>query len=184
MKRIAVFLDRDGVINKEVNYLHKIKDFKLERGALQGLKKLSNAKIPLIIITNQAGIARGYYKEKDYHKLMKYIINFLRKKGIKITAHYFCPHHPTEGIGKYRIECKCRKPNIGLFKKAARIHNIDLKNSFYIGDKTLDIKAGRNAGCKTILVLTGYAGRDGEYKTKPDYKFKDLNKIADFIMSK
>jgi len=173
MKR-AIFLDRDGVINKEKGYVHKIEDFEFEKNALRGLKEIDFNKFLVFLICNQAGIAKGFYSTKDFKKLDSWLRDFLLKKGIKIQKTYFCPHHPEAEIKKYRKKCSCRKPEIGLLLRAKREFNLDLKNSFFIGDKTCDILAGKRAGCKTILVKTGYAGEDKLFCVEPDFKAKDL----------
>jgi len=176
----AIFLDRDGTINVDTGFVHKIHKF--EKGAVKGLKLLQNLNCKLIIVTGQSGIARGYYTEQDYHKFMKNMYSDFKKYKIKIEKDYFCPHHPKEGIGKYKINCDCRKPKIGMVKKASKDFNIDLSKSWVIGDKTDDIKMGENAGCKTILLKTGYAGKDGHFKVIPNYTAENLYKAAQIIL--
>lgn len=173
----AVFLDRDGVINFDRDHVHKIEDFKFIPGVIPALKKLSKTDYKLIIVTNQAGIGKGMYKKRDYYKLNKQMLNYLKNKNIKINATYFCPHHPDDG-------CKCRKPKTFLFEKAKDKFNLDFRRCWLVGDKTSDIKAGKNINCKTILVKTGYAGKDKRYKVKPDFKAKDLNDAVNLILRK
>ena len=155
MKNKFVLLDRDGVINIEKSYLHKIEDFEYEKNVVEGLLKLRDLGYRFAIITNQAGIARGYYTEEDYLKLQSFIEDDLFKKGIKIEKSYFCPHHPNV-IGKYGIECDCRKPNIGNFELAIKEFEIDVKNSFMIGDKITDLIPAEKLGITPVLVKTGY----------------------------
>lgn len=148
----AVFLDRDGTINVEKNYLYKIDDFEFIDGVLEALKELSDAGFLLIIITNQSGIARGYYTEKDYGILNSWLLETFAKNGIKISASYFCPHLPDATVEKYRTVCTCRKPNTGLFEQAVKDFNIDLKRSFAIGDKIRDLAICEKSECKGFLI--------------------------------
>ena len=148
----AVFLDRDGTINVEKNYLYKIEDFEFIDGVLEALKKLSDAGFLLIIITNQSGIARGYYTEKDYEILNSWLLETLAKNGINIAASYFCPHLPDATVEKYRTICTCRKPNTGLFEQAVKDFNIDLSKSFAIGDKIRDLAICGKSECKGFLI--------------------------------
>ena len=155
MKNKFVLLDRDGVINVEKLYLHKIEDFEYEKNVVEGLLKLRDLGYKFAIITNQAGIARGYYTEEDYLKLQNFIEEDLLKKGIKIEKSYFCPHHPNV-TGKYGIECNCRKPNTGNFELAIEEFDINVKNSFMIGDKITDLIPAKKLGIMPVLVKTGY----------------------------
>jgi len=177
----AVFLDRDGVICEDTDYLYRTEDLKFIKGSIDAISKLSKTYFKIIIIASQSGIGRGYYTEEIFHKVMKFMIEEIRKNGGRIDAYYFCPHHSTEGKGKYRIECKCRKPKIGMLEDAAREFNLDLKECYVIGDKTDDVKMGENAGCKTILVKTGKGGLDGHFDIKPDHVAKDLNEAIKHI---
>lgn len=155
MKNKFVLLDRDGVINIEKSYLHKIEDFEYEKNVVEGLLRLRDLGYRFAIITNQAGIARGYYTEEDYLKLQSFIEDDLFKKGIKIEKSYFCPHHPNV-TGKYGVECNCRKPNTGNFELAIKEFDIDVKNSFMIGDKITDLIPAEKLGITPVLVKTGY----------------------------
>jgi len=147
-----VFLDRDGTINVEKNYLYKIEDFEFIDGVLKALRELSDAGFLLIIITNQSGIARGYYTEKDYGILNSWLFETFAKNGIKISASYFCPHLPDASVERYRTICNCRKPNTGLFEQAVKDFNIDLKKSFAIGDKIRDLAICEKSECKGFLI--------------------------------
>jgi len=147
-KNKALFLDRDGTINIEKNYVHKIEDFEFIDGVIELILGYVKQDFLVIVITNQAGIARGYYTEKDYQKLTDWMLAELRKKGIIIKKVYHCPHHP-EITG----ECQCRKPNPGMIFQAIQDFNIDPVKSVLIGDKKSDILAGINAGIGKNLYI-------------------------------
>lgn len=145
----AVFLDRDGVINHDDGHVGRIKDFKFLSGVFEAIQKLQSAGYLIIIVTNQAGIAKKYFSEEDYRKLTEYMLNKFRASGIEIKKIYYCPHHPEDN-------CDCRKPKIKFLKEASREFSIDLNSSWVIGDKLTDIEMGKNAGCKTILIDSKY----------------------------
>lgn len=177
----AIFLDRDGTINKDYDYVFKIADLIFLPNALLGLQKLSSLDYKMIIITNQSGIGRGYYTERDYQQFRKEMHMQLKSAKVNIDAEYFCPHHPKKGLGKYKIYCDCRKPKSGMLEKAAQEFNLDLKKCWFIGDRISDIECGNNVGCKTIQVLTGYK----KIKiTEADYVAKDLVESANIIIKK
>ena len=119
-KRPVIFLDRDGTINEEVNYLHRPEDLRILPGAAEAISRFNQAGFWVIVITNQAGIGRGYYTEKDLEMLNQYLNQVLAEKNAHIDGFYFCPHHPEHGIGEYRKQCDCRKPGIGMFLQAER----------------------------------------------------------------
>ena len=148
----AVFLDRDGTINVEKNYLYKTEDFEFIPGVPEGLKMLQNAGFLLIIITNQSGIGRGFYTECDYHKLMDHMLEELKMYGINIDKSYYCPHLKNASIEKYKIDCECRKPKTGLFMQAMREFDIDINKSFAIGDKLRDLEICFETNCRGYLV--------------------------------
>lgn len=153
----VAFLDRDGVINKEVNYLYKVEDFEYTLGCINGLKGLQNLGFKLIVITNQAGIARGYYTEAEYQKLTAWFTNDLKDLGVDILDVFYCPHHPSGVVEEYSIECICRKPRSGLFERAIQKYGIDIENSLMIGDKPSDLEAAKNIGiAELIMVETGH----------------------------
>lgn len=171
MKNKAMLLDRDGVVTEDLGYVHKIEDFKLIPNAIEGLKLLKDFK--LIFITNQSGIGRGYFKFEDFLNYNNRIIEELKKHSIKIEKTYVCPHKPEDN-------CECRKPKPKLINDAAKDFDIDLKKSFMIGDRKRDVEMGRNAGCKTILVLTG-KGIKEKNNANADYVAKDLLDAAKWI---
>lgn len=149
-------MDRDGTINEEVGYLSKQEQLRVYPEAIEAIGILNRAGIPVIVITNQSGIARGYFDEAVVEDLHARINGILGASGARIDRFYFCPHHPTEGIGPYLKTCECRKPRPGMLLAAARELNLDLSRSYMIGDMPKDIAAAANAGAKGILVRTGY----------------------------
>lgn len=182
-KYSAIFLDRDGVINVDHGFVHQIEKFDFLPGVKDALRIMKVKGYLLILVTNQAGIAYGYYTEEDHLKLDSYMQEELRKEGLAFDATYFCPHHSTKGIGKYRVECECRKPKPGMLLNACREFNIDIKTSYMVGDRMTDIEAGRNAGCvDSFLVKTGKPlpnfGED-----LPNFVKDDLLEVAKFIPS-
>lgn len=150
--RPAVFLDRDGTINVEKEYLYKIEDFEYMEGAVEGLRQLQNWGYILVIVTNQSGIARGYYGEEDFWKLTDWMLFDMETRGIHITGVYVCPHHPEGKIKKYRKNCDCRKPKTGLFYQAARDCGIDFSKSIAVGDKMRDLMICRETGMNGFLL--------------------------------
>lgn len=146
MKCKALFLDRDGVINIDHGYVHRIEDFEFLDGIFELCQVAQEKGLKIIIVTNQAGIARGFYTEHDFAVLSKYMLAAFDKKGIKITDIFFCPYHPEHGIGHYKKDAECRKPNPGMILQAAAAYDIDLSTSFLLGDKMSDIEAGLAAG--------------------------------------
>ncbi len=179
----AIFLDRDGVINQDKGYVYRRKDFEFEKNALKGLKLIDFNQYLVFIVCNQAGIAHGYYTKNDCKKLHQWLRKYLLKKGIKITKIYYCPHHPKGKIKRFSIKCSCRKPEPGMLLRAKKEYGINFKKSYLIGDKTSDILAGKRAGCKCILVKTGYGGKDKLFSVKPDYVAKDLLEAVKIINS-
>lgn len=159
--RRAVFLDRDGTINVERDYLYRLEDFAFIPGVPQAIKALKAAGYLVIVVTNQSGVARGYFGTAEVERLHTHIQTELAAVGTAIDAFYYCPHHPQQGVGSYRVDCDCRKGRPGMLLQAARDHAIDLAHSYMIGDKEADVEAGRAAGCTPILVLTGYGAETG-----------------------
>ncbi len=156
----AVFLDRDGTINVEKEYLHLPEDFEFIPGVPEAIRLLRTAGFRVIVATNQSGVARGYYDEQAVAALHRHLDRELARYDTAVDAYYFCPHHPVEGIGAYRTECDCRKPLPGMLLRAARDFGLDLGGSYIVGDKLADVEAGLAAGCRPVLVKTGYGERD------------------------
>ena len=154
MSSRAIFLDRDGTINTDKDYLYRISDFEFIPGCTEALRALTNAGYRLIIISNQSGIARGYYTEADYLALDEWLKNTLRAQGIELTATYYCPHLPDAPVERYRMTCTCRKPAIGLYEKAIREWDIDPSLSYAIGDRMRDLEICKSTGCRGFLLNT------------------------------
>ncbi len=185
--RRAVFLDRDGTITEEVGYLRDVDGLRILPGVASAIARLNRAGIQVIVITNQSGVARGYFSEgfiEEVHQKMKSI---LAMDGASIDGHYYCPHHPEGTVERYRHNCKCRKPEIGMLEQAAREHDLDLPLSFVVGDKYLDVQTGFRAGARSILVLTGYgrelyAAQGRTWPRQPDHVAEDLAQAVDWIL--
>jgi len=183
MKEKAVFLDRDGTINIEKKYLYRIQDFEFTYKAKEAIRLLREKGYKVIVVTNQAGVARGYYREQDVMKLHHWINETLNQIGTRIDGFYYCPHHPREGISGYKRRCDCRKPSLGLFQQAIHDFNIDCSISYVVGDKLSDLIPGKKLGCTTILTLTGY-GRSFVDCPKPyiDYVAANLYEAASYYI--
>ena len=170
LQKPAIFFDRDGVLNKDFGYVYKPKDFEWIPGAIETIKYFKNRGYLIIVITNQSGIARGYYTEKEVNDLHNWINEELHQKhNVKIDAFYYCPHHPTVGISSYQTVCECRKPKPGLIIKALSDFNIDLERSYFIGDKDTDIEASTAVGIKG-------------YKFKSENLFEFIKTTFNFAM--
>lgn len=182
MKR-AVFIDRDGVIIKEMNHMYRKEDLEIIPGSVEALKILNDKNYLVVLITNQSVVARELCSLEELISMNNLIEQIFLKQNAIINKTYFCPHHPIEGKNpKYTKECECRKPKIGMIMKAKKELGIYLPESYIIGDKTSDIKMGNDAGCKTILVKTGYGGEDNLFpEYKPDTIAENLLEAASLI---
>jgi len=180
MKKI-IFLDRDGVINVDKDYVYKIEDFEFEKNVIPAMHLLGDSGFEFIIVTNQSGIGRGYYTEEDYQKFNRHVVSELKRNGIDILKSYHSPFHP-EGIGDYKKASRCRKPEPGMLEQAEKDFDINNSKSWIIGDKWADVKCGKNFGIQAVLVLRGKAGSDEKHKTDVDYVANDLLDAAKFII--
>lgn len=162
----ALFLDRDGVINVDKAYVHRREDFVFVDGIFELVRRANGLGYLVVIVTNQAGIGRGYYSEEQFHELMAWVRSEFANHQCQIDGVYFCPHHPEHGIGRYRCDCGSRKPAPGMFVRAAREMNIDLARSTMIGDQPTDMTAARTAGVSTRLLLRPPA--DGQEVAQQD----------------
>jgi D-glycero-D-manno-heptose 1,7-bisphosphate phosphatase len=155
MKKRAVFLDKDGTLIKDVPYNVDPEQIRLTVGAGDGLQRLHQMGYALIVISNQSGVARGYFSESALAAVEQRLRALLELFGIPLAGFYYCPHHPEGAVAEYAIACNCRKPAPGLLLQAARDHAVDLAASWFIGDILNDVEAGRGAGCQTILLDNG-----------------------------
>jgi len=158
----ALFLDRDGVLIEEVEYLARPEQVRLISGAAMAVRRANDAGLKVVVVSNQSGVARGRFPETvlpEVHRVIS--AKLLEEAGAVIDAFYYCPHHPTEGLGSFRIDCECRKPKPGMLLAAANELIIDLSKSWMVGDRLTDLRAGAAAGCRTILVQTGYGRATG-----------------------
>lgn len=190
----AVFLDRDGTINEEVGYLDRLDKLIIYPEAFDAIRRINEAGMKAIVISNQSGVARGYFDEVFVETVHERIQALLKEKGARIDRFYYCPHHPTEGIGIYKRACACRKPEAGLLLQAAQEMGIDLAHSYMVGDMPKDIEAAGKAGVKGILVRTGYgmdhlrpmkngfAESQKSFPMQPDYVTGNILDAVTWIM--
>ena len=181
-RRAAVFLDRDGTLNREVNYLYRPDDFVWVPGAPGAVCRLNEAGLLALVVTNQAGVARGSFTEEDVHRLHAFMQRALRKEtDAHIDAFYYCPYHPEGVVESYRRRSMDRKPGTGLFERAIGEWSIDPARSFVVGDRNTDLEPGRCLGMTTLLVETGYGGQEKE-TTQAHYVMKDLGAAVACIL--
>ncbi|PIQ27561.1 D-glycero-beta-D-manno-heptose-1,7-bisphosphate 7-phosphatase [bacterium (Candidatus Blackallbacteria) CG17_big_fil_post_rev_8_21_14_2_50_48_46] len=184
--RPAVFLDRDGTINQEVGYIRELEKLVLIPGAAEAIRGLNQMGIPVVLVTNQSGVARGYYPEDWLGKLHQRLAELLAVEGAHLDGVYYCPHLPEGNVAEYSYACDCRKPEPGMLEQAARDLNLDLAHSFMVGDKATDIDVGVRVGAQTVLLRSGYGEQvlRGEYQHRPDpdYVFSSLNEAYQTVM--
>lgn len=181
MTQRAVFIDRDGTISEEVGYINHPERFRLFPYAASAIKQLNQNGWLAIVTTNQAGVARGYFAEDMIHAVHARMTNELEADGARLDGIYYCAHHPSVGNSPYRIDCDCRKPKPGLITRAARDFDIDLNNSWVVGDRYSDIELARNAGVKSALVLSGYGRGEWEHQSSSWTQQPDL--VADDLLA-
>ena len=180
----AVFLDRDGTIVEDIGYMSSPDQIKFIPGSIEAIKMLNEKDFKVIIITNQAGVARGITTEDMVQTIDKQIQKGVLNGGGIIDGIYYCPHHPEHGVYPYKQVCECRKPHTGLIKRAIHDHHIDdLAGSFMIGDKTTDVEAGKRAGIRTVYVLTGHGKKEREQlKEKPAHIADNLLAAVNWLL--
>lgn len=185
-KQRAIFLDRDGTVNKKNGLVYQEEQFQLEGGAAEAIRKINQSGYLAIVVTNQPVVARGLCDVENVERIHRKMETLLGREGAYLDAVRFCPHHPDKGYPEenpaYKIPCRCRKPDIGMLEACAGQFNIDLQSSWMVGDTTVDIQTGRNAGTHTALVLTGDAGRDGKFDVKSDLVCMDLLQAVEQIL--
>ncbi len=182
----CIFMDRDGTVNQYRGLIYKEEDLDLESCAVEAIRKINQSGRLGIIVTNQPVVARGLCEVEDVREIHRKLETLLGREGVYLDDILFCPHHPDKGYPEenpaYKIPCECRKPKIGMLKTAAEKYHIDLKESWMIGDTTIDVQTGINAGMRTALVLTGEAGKDKKYDVKPDLICKNLLEAVEKIL--
>lgn len=156
----CLFLDRDGVIIEEVHYLDDPSRVRLIPGVASAIARVNAMGWPVVVASNQAGVARGYFPQSRVESVHRHLAALLAEGGATINGWYYCPHHPTEGVGEFRVECSCRKPAPGMLLAAARELGLSLEKGWMVGDKLTDLQAGFRAGCRTYLVRTGYGAAE------------------------
>jgi D-glycero-D-manno-heptose 1,7-bisphosphate phosphatase len=174
----ALFLDRDGVINEDRRYVHRIEDFHFIDGIFDICRAAIEAGMVIIVVTNQAGIGRGFFTEQQFRALTDWMNARFADQGVTIDQIYYCPHHPVYGIGHYKLDCLCRKPNPGMILRARDDHGICLQNSILIGDKEWDIVAAKAAGVGTTVLISG---KVPDNDAKPALQFTNLREAFDFL---
>lgn len=186
-KQKCIFMDRDGTINQYRGLVYREEDFELEPCAVEAIKKINGSGYLGIVVTNQPVVARGLCGIEDVENIHRKLSTLLGREGAFLDDILFCPHHPDKGYPEenpaYKIPCECRKPKTGMVVKAADRYNIDLADSWMIGDTTMDIQTGINAGMHTALVMTGEAGKDGKYNVEPEMVCKDLAEAVEKILA-
>jgi len=187
MTKPAVFIDRDGTISEEVGYVNHPSRFRLFPYSSEAIKKLNEGNWLAILVTNQAGVARGYFSEEIITEVHNRLNNDLALENAHLDAIYYCAHHPSVGEAPYRIDCDCRKPKAGLITRAAADFEIDLGNSWMVGDRYSDIELAHNAGLQSAFVLSGYGRGEWEYQRsswelQPDLVSEDLLQAVNSIV--
>ena len=185
--RPAVFFDRDGTLNEEVEFVSAPEQLRLIEGAGRAVRAVNESGFLTFVVSNQSGIARGLFTEADLVPIHEKLERELAASGARIDRIYYCPHHPTAGIPPYRVDCDCRKPRAGMLRRAEREMGADLSRSYVIGDRIVDVLAGRSVGAKGILVLTGYgASAIQECRAQgiaPDYVAPSVEEAVKFILN-
>lgn len=187
-RRPAVFIDRDGTLTEEVGYVNHPERLRLLPRSAAAVRRLNESGIAAVVATNQAGIARGYFSEDVMQAVNERLIEQLKDAGAHLDGLYVCPHHPTEGLPPFRVDCDCRKPRPGLLLRAARELDLDLGDSAMVGDKPSDLLVARPVGARAILVLTGYGRGEWEYRRAhfpvvPDHVASDLLDAVEWVIA-
>ncbi len=188
MKRPAVFIDRDGTISEEVGYVNHPSRFRLFPYSAEAIRILNDSGWLAIVVTNQAGVARGYFSEDVIRKIHQQLVSALHAESARLDAIYYCAHHPSVGEPPYRLDCDCRKPKPGLIEQAGRDFEIDMAASWIAGDRYSDVELARNAGLRSAFVLSGYGRGEWEYqsqgwKHRPDLVCENLLEAVKSIVN-
>lgn len=185
----AVFIDRDGTLNEEAGYINHPRRLRLLPRSAEAIRRLNRSGLKAVMVTNQSGVARGYFSEEVLHAVNEALVSQLKAEGASLDGLYVCVHHPTVGEPPYRAVCDCRKPEPGLLRRAASDLGLDLSRSWMVGDKMSDVVTARRAGSRAILVLTGYGLGEWEYRrsgwpTDPDHVAEDLLEAVEWILAR
>lgn len=182
--RPAAFIDRDGVINAELNYVHRVEDFHILPGVFDALTALRDAGYAIVIVTNQAGIAKGKYSEQQFQHLTRHMLGLFDERQIRVDRVYHCPHHPEGTVAEYAVECRCRKPGPGMIEEAARDLNLRVDRSVLFGDKVSDTDAGRAAGVAiNILVESGHS-LPADAHEHADHRASNLHEAVNWFLER
>ncbi len=173
VEEVGIFFDRDGTLNTELDYLSRPEELQLIPHAARAIREANEFGIKVFVMTNQSGIARGLFTEHDLDAIHKRLKALLADEHASLDGIYYCPHHPEFGTSKYKKACDCRKPKPGMLIRAAHEHHIKLNQSFVVGDRCIDMAAGKTAGCSTTLVLTGYGTVDRNECSHADFIAQD-----------
>ena len=186
-QNIGVFIDRDGTISEEVGYVNHLSRYQVYPWTAEAIRNLNEAGLKVFVVTNQAGVARGYFKEELVKQVHVKLVAEMTRAGASFDAIYYCPHHPSVGEAPYRQTCNCRKPKTGMLERAAAEFGIEVTHSFVIGDRYGDIELAHNAGARSIFVLSGYGLGEYEYqrqnwKRQPDWVARDLLEASQVVL--
>lgn len=189
MKKPAVFIDRDGTVNEQMGYINHLSRFVMLSGAAEAIKLLNSHQYLTIIVSNQSGVARGYYPIELVNEVHAHMKALMKEEGAFVDGIYFCPHHVKGSVPEYSIPCNCRKPKTGLIEKACKDFDIDMANSYVIGDRYSDIELAMRLDIKGVLVATGYGLGDLDYvfprlTYRPSYVAQDLLHAVRWIIEK
>lgn len=184
----AIFMDRDGTVSDEVGYLNHVSRLRIFPWSAAAIRAINLSPFLAVLVTNQAGVARGYFKEEMIGRVHERLAAELAEAGARLDAIYYCPHHPTAGEPPYRQVCECRKPRPGMLLAAASDHDLDLASSFVVGDKYSDVALAHSVGAKGVLVLTGYGRGElehdsGGWPREPDHVAEDLLGAVEWILA-
>jgi D-glycero-D-manno-heptose 1,7-bisphosphate phosphatase len=185
MPKPAVFLDRDGTVIREVGYLNRLDRIEIFPWSIDAVRVLNRAGFLTFVVTNQAGVARGYFDEALVQETHRAIDERMRAGGARIDGYYYCPHHPDAGVGPYRMACDCRKPRPGMIRQAEREFGVDAARSFVVGDRWMDVEFGHAAGARSIMVRSGYATGEEprpEGSRPPDAVVDNLMEAVSWIL--
>jgi D-glycero-D-manno-heptose 1,7-bisphosphate phosphatase len=184
----AIFMDRDGTVSEEVGYINHVSRLRLFPWTVPAIRAINRSSFLAVLVTNQAGVARGYFEEEMIGRVHDELVKELARGGARLDAIYYCPHHPSAGTAPYRQQCDCRKPQPGLLLRAAGEHHVDLAASYVVGDKYSDVEMAHRAGARGVLVLTGYGRGEREYKSaawprRPDHVAENLLDAVAWVLA-